>query len=75
MKCPECDEVSTFTHPYHLPYSAPIVLDHGEVAIDYDSATEHDPVEDEETCICDKCGIEVSLDNIEIVEMENGEAA
>lgn len=74
MKCPECQEISTFTHPYTISYSAQVVLDHGEVAIDYDYPTEHDPVEDEETCICDKCGIEVSLDNIEIVETDGEDA-
>ena len=70
MKCPECEEVSTFTHRYQIQHSAPVVLDDGEITIDYDNETVFDPEDDDDTCTCDKCGREVQIDNIGIVNAE-----
>jgi hypothetical protein len=74
MKCPECGEVSTFSHGYQVRHSAPVVLVEGEITIDYDNEKQLDPDDDEDTCTCDKCGSEVDLDNIEVVEIRKVEA-
>lgn len=77
MRCPECEEVSTFTHYYTMStaYAAPLVVDNdGDLQIDYDDAYEGETdadEDDEEECLCDKCNSQVSIDDIEIVEAEN----
>jgi hypothetical protein len=70
LKCPDCEEVSTFTHSYQVQHSAPVVLGDGEITIDYDNETKFDPQDDEDTCTCDKCGREVQIDAIEIANAE-----
>jgi len=73
MKCPACQEVSTFSHPYQLLYSAPVGFEDGEIVIDYNNAKDHDAEENEDTCTCDKCDSEVFLDDIEVVEAEEAQ--
>jgi len=76
MKCPECDEISTFSHSWteSIPYSAPCVVDDdGDVHIDFDNVYEGESEIDEcdTECLCDKCNAQVSIDDIEIVEAAN----
>jgi len=75
MKCPDCGEIANFSHFYSMDYGAPAVLEGGEATIDYDNATDYEAAgDDEDTCRCGKCGSDVSIDEIEIVEAEEEEA-
>ena len=73
MKCPDCEQVSTFSYRYQVQYSAPVVLGDGEITIDYDNETRFDPEDDEDTCTCDKCGVEIQIDDIAVVAAEEVE--
>lgn len=73
MKCPECGEVSIFTYFYQVPYDAPVVVEDGKVLIDYENADDNGGCENGEgtgTCMCHKCGNEVLLDEIELVDAD-----
>lgn len=79
LKCPECGEISTFSHYYSeittSTFCQPIVInsdgnpDLGES--DEGSPDDNDPKieEQEEMCICNGCGEEVEIDNVEVVEI------
>jgi hypothetical protein len=81
LKCPECEEVSTFTCGWTgtTQYWAPLTVDNGgDVQIDYDKADNSGEDEDdweEGDCDCGKCGAKVPIDNLEVVDVEQGVAA
>ena len=76
MKCPECEEMSTFTHEWTgtIEFWAPLTVDNdGDIEIDYDNFCDSgidSEDSDESECRCDKCGAAVTLDNIEVVDTE-----
>jgi DNA-directed RNA polymerase subunit RPC12/RpoP len=71
MKCPQCGRVANFSYFFTNNYGAPVVLEGSTVAIDYDNTTGYESHDDGDTCRCGKCGSEVLLDDIAIVEIEN----
>lgn len=72
MKCPACKEISTFTATYHVDelYTAPIKVENGEAEINFDAENQINSDMDTETIQCDKCNEEVSMQDIEIIEVE-----
>jgi phage FluMu protein Com len=78
MKCPSCEEVSTFTFEWinQTTHFAPLKLDEDEnLQIDYDSGRGFpDESEiDEDECRCNECNSVVLIEEIEILETEESE--
>jgi hypothetical protein len=73
MKCPECEEASTFTHEWTGTFrcSAPVSIFGNEVEIDYEADDCDDNCDCE--CRCDKCGTRLALDEIEVVNEVDAE--
>jgi hypothetical protein len=77
MKCPHCEEISTFTQQWSATteFWAPLIIDDdGKIHVDYDEAEDSSSDVDgpsTDKCVCDNCNKELSIDNIKIVENEN----
>jgi hypothetical protein len=76
MKCPECEEVTTFTHHWKETtfYFAPVIIGNDDIVlIDHDKGNKKysgvDNMSDDEG-ECDKCGCVLCLEEIEIVEVK-----
>ena len=76
LKCPECGDISTFTHQWWTStnYIAPVEIDeYGDIDVNFDKGyclddeSEYDEGNADTTC--DKCGAIVEIDSIEAVEI------
>ena len=69
MKCPKCNDVSTFNcwHERMTVLASPLMVEGGEIIVDFNNATEEDKFDLEpKTCICNKCCHVVDLSLIHI---------
>lgn len=74
MQCPECHQISTFKHRFQVlqDLSMPLKIRGGKIIVDCahtKKEAEPEPYEeDDEICTCEKCGADVRIADVQIVD-------